>query len=72
MEELGVLEREAFAEIPPRVEYRLTEKGRALADIITAIEQFGEHYLAGEARNPADSSQAAPMLDSACDSPPCR
>jgi DNA-binding HxlR family transcriptional regulator len=46
LEELGFVERHAFLEIPPRVEYSLTEKGRALADIMEAIKQFGERYLA--------------------------
>lgn len=46
LEELGFVERTAFAEIPPRVEYRLTERGYALADIMAAIKQFGERYLA--------------------------
>jgi DNA-binding HxlR family transcriptional regulator len=49
LEELDVVRRQAFAEIPPRVEYRLTEKGRALHDIITAIQGFGERYLACDA-----------------------
>jgi DNA-binding HxlR family transcriptional regulator len=46
LEEIGFVERVAFAEIPPRVEYHLTEKGLALVDIMEAIRQFGEHYLA--------------------------
>src|SRR5215471_4290009 len=46
--ELGFVRREAFAEIPPRVEYHLTEKGFALADIMAAIKEFGERYLADE------------------------
>lgn len=45
LEELGFVRRRAFAEIPPRVEYDLTEKGFALADIIAAIKTFGERYL---------------------------
>lgn len=45
LEEIKFVERQAFAEIPPRVEYRLTEKGLALVDIIQAIRQFAEHYL---------------------------
>jgi DNA-binding HxlR family transcriptional regulator len=45
LDEQGFVERHAFAEIPPRVEYHLTEKGRALADIIEAIKQFGDRYL---------------------------
>src|ERR1019366_4030953 len=33
LEEIGFVERHAFAEIPPRVEYHLTEKGQALVNI---------------------------------------
>ena len=45
LEEIGFVQRQAFLEIPPRVEYRLTEKGLALVDIMEAIKQFGERYL---------------------------
>lgn len=45
LEEIGLVERHAFAEIPPRVEYKLTEKGLALADIVESIRKFGEIYL---------------------------
>ncbi|HLX41242.1 MAG TPA: helix-turn-helix domain-containing protein [Ktedonobacteraceae bacterium] len=45
LEEDGFVDRHAFAEIPPRVEYQLTEKGLALADVINAIGQFSERYL---------------------------
>jgi DNA-binding HxlR family transcriptional regulator len=45
LEYADILTREAFAEIPPRVEYSLTEKGRALNDIIHAMSDFGERYL---------------------------
>jgi DNA-binding HxlR family transcriptional regulator len=45
LEEIGFVQRQAFAEIPPRVEYRLTEKGLALVDIMEAIKQFGQRYL---------------------------
>ncbi len=33
----GVIAREIFKEIPPRVEYSLTEKGRSFAPILTAL-----------------------------------
>ncbi len=45
LEEIGFVQRQAFLEIPPRVEYRLTEKGLALVDIMEAIKQFGHRYL---------------------------
>ena len=58
LEEAGFVRRRAFAEIPPRVEYDLTEKGFALADIMTAIETFGARYLSDGA--PAVSSLEQP------------
>ncbi len=45
LEEIGFVQRQAFLEIPPRVEYCLTEKGLALVDIMEAIKRFGERYL---------------------------
>ena len=45
LEDFGFVERRAFAEIPPRVEYRLTEKGQALGGVIDSIEQFAQRYL---------------------------
>lgn len=45
LEQIQLVERRAFAEIPPRVEYLLTEKGRALVDILKAIREFGAHCL---------------------------
>lgn len=45
LEELGFVQRLAFLEIPPRVEYHLTEKGRELVDVIAALEQFGNKHL---------------------------
>ena len=60
LEELGFVRRRAFAEIPPRVEYDLTEKGFALADIMAAIKAFGERYLADAPLplSPADVADA--------------
>ena len=45
LEHADLLTRKAFAEIPPRVEYTLTEKGWALYDIVQAMSAFGERYL---------------------------
>jgi DNA-binding HxlR family transcriptional regulator len=59
LEEIGCVERRAFAEIPPRVEYRLTEKGLALVDVIEAIKQFGERHLSDD----QIASSTSPTLD---------
>ncbi len=45
LEEEGILERQTFPEVPPRVEYGLTEKGRALIPIVEAMRSYGEHWL---------------------------
>ena len=55
LEEIGLVQRQAFAEIPPRVEYSLTEKGLALVDIIEAIKEFGQRYLSEIAPTPPDA-----------------
>src|ERR671929_1375928 len=45
LEEEGILERQTFPEVPPRVEYGLTEKGRALIPIVEAMRSYGETWL---------------------------
>lgn len=46
LEELGFVQRRAFLEIPPRVEYHITEKGQELGEVIGALEKFGNKHLA--------------------------
>lgn len=45
LQELGMIEREAFAEVPPRVEYTLTTKGQALLPVIDDMREFGLRWL---------------------------
>ena len=42
LEEADVLEREVIDARPPRVEYRLTERGRQLRALVNALAQFAE------------------------------
>lgn len=42
LEEHGVVSRTVYPEVPPRVEYTLTEKGHALGAVIHAMAQWGE------------------------------
>jgi len=44
--ENGVLERVLYSERPPRYEYRLTQKGRDLWPVLTAMRQWGDQYSA--------------------------
>src|SRR5256885_12570699 len=48
LEDEGIVERQTFPEVPPRVEYALTEKGLALLPIIDDMRAYGEQWLAGE------------------------
>jgi len=44
LEEAGIVERRFYEEHPPRAEYVLTEKGRALGPIVLALKKWGEEY----------------------------
>lgn len=46
MEESGLLTRTVYAEVPPRVEYTLTELGQSLQPILDAMRRWGEGYKA--------------------------
>ena len=58
MEEAGLLTRTAYAEVPPRVEYALTETGRSLRPVLEAMLEWGTRYKAGiaAAAGPTPSS----------------
>lgn len=45
LEDEGIVERHTFPEVPPRVEYALTEKGLALLPIIEDMRSYGERWL---------------------------
>lgn len=44
MEAQGLVHREVFAEVPPRVEYSLTELGQSLKPVLDALQAWGEEY----------------------------
>ena len=57
LEEQGIVERQTFPEVPPRVEYSLTAKGEALVPLIEDMRQYGRDWLGVE--DGACSSAAA-------------
>ena len=44
MEENGIITRTVYPEVPPRVEYALSETGESMRPILTAMQQWGTHY----------------------------
>src|ERR1700721_311226 len=53
LEEEGIVERQTYPEVPPRVEYVLTAKGRALVPLIESMRTYGRQWL----ETPCDESQ---------------
>jgi len=48
LEEEGIVERNTYPEVPPRVEYALTEKGEALVPLVEDMRRYGTRWLLGE------------------------
>lgn len=46
MEESGLVNRKVYAEVPPRVEYSLTELGQSLKPILDSMQAWGTEYKA--------------------------
>lgn len=47
MEADGLLTRTVYPEVPPRVEYDLTELGKSLQPVLQSLHKWGESYKAG-------------------------
>ncbi len=59
LEEVGLISRTVFAQVPPRVDYALTPRGRTLEPVIRALWMWGnEHLGRGDAVFGAGASKA--------------
>lgn len=67
LEEEGIVVRRSFSEVPPRVEYVLTDKGNALVPLIEDMRAYGSRWLTEDCRSAvtvslADAAPACPAL----------
>jgi DNA-binding HxlR family transcriptional regulator len=59
LEEAGIVERQTYPEVPPRVEYALTDKGRALVPLIEDMRTYGLEWLSAECPEDAIAHEPA-------------
>lgn len=55
LERFGLIDRTAYAEVPPRVEYTLTERGRSMSKLVSQVSEFVSEWT--------DETQADPKHD---------
>ena len=60
LEEQGVVERHTYPEVPPRVEYALTDKGRDLAPLIEDMREYGKRWLCLDEDGNATAREGSP------------
>ena len=58
LERDGVIRRIVYAEVPPKVEYELTDFGRTLAPVLTSLRDWGETFQAHAASRPQADAAA--------------
>ena len=47
----GIVERKVYAEVPPRVEYRLTDRGRSLMPYLNGLVEWAQRHADGILKN---------------------
>ena len=59
LEDEGIVERHTYPEVPPRVEYALTPKGKALVPLVEDMRAYGMRWLLGDAADRVDAPAPA-------------
>jgi DNA-binding HxlR family transcriptional regulator len=59
LEAEGIVQRRTYPEVPPRVEYSLTTKGRALVPLIEQMRHYGQEWLMNGHGSAMNGSPAA-------------
>jgi DNA-binding HxlR family transcriptional regulator len=65
LEEQGIVARDTYPEVPPRVEYSLTAKGEALVPLIEDMRRYGSEWLGVRDCAPAEAATAGPVTAAA-------
>ena len=63
LEQAGLILRQVYAEVPPRVEYRLSPLGMTMRPVFQALRAWGETYLEGRKRDEAGPVQSVPAVE---------
>jgi len=58
LEDDGIVNREVFAEVPPRVEYSLTEFGKTLWPVLRAMKGWGDSFMARSGSHLPDAARS--------------
>lgn len=62
LEDDGLVHREQYPEVPPRVEYSLTERGRTLTPLLEQLAEWGEEHLAGRLASTKAKTEAGASI----------
>lgn len=63
LENSGILERKVFPEIPPRVEYSITTKGKSLLPIVQSMNRWGLKHQTMEKTITSTDSNQLPLFE---------